>query len=114
MKRILILAGLFCGVSIAQRPPTQATGYTLTHGDEFDSLDVGACWTGQTHQWYSSEYGQVIAPSSSQMSVAGSLLSLDWHPGMTSPAEASLSSFDMGSKKGMAYRYGYYEARMKW
>ena len=114
MKIIVVFAALLCGVSQAQTPPPQATGYTLTHSDEFDSLDIGASWTGQTHQWYTSEYGQVITPSSSQASVASSVLSLDWHPGMTRPAEASLSSFDMGSQKGMAYRYGYYEARMKW
>jgi hypothetical protein len=94
-------------------PPPQAAGYTLTMNEEFNSLDVGVCWTGQTHNWYSSEFGAVIVPSLSQMSATNSILSLDWLTGQT-PAESSLSSFDIGSKKGKAYRYGYYEARMKW
>lgn len=94
-------------------PPSQAAGYTLVFEEPFATLDVGECYSG-AHKWYTSEYGQVIAPSPSTASVSGDVLSLNWLSGMTSPAESSICTYDIGGLTGFAFRYGYYEASMKW
>jgi beta-glucanase (GH16 family) len=83
------------------------------YSNEFDALDLGSNWTGQVHDWYTSEYGAVKAPAPTRESVSNSVLSLDWLAG-DGAGESTISSFDVGSQKGRAFRYGYYEARMKW
>ena len=94
-------------------PPPQASTYTLVYANDFTNLDIGQNWTGQFHDWYTSEYGATKAVSPTRTSVANSVLSLDWLAG-DGANDSAVASFDIGGKTGRAFRYGYFEARMSW
>lgn len=94
-------------------PPSQALGYTLTYASDFTSLDISQNWTGQFHDWYTSEYGAVKAVSSARTSISNSGLSLDWLAG-DGTNDSAVASFDIGGRTGRAFRYGYFEAQMNW
>ncbi len=94
-------------------PPSQASGYTLIYADDFNNLDISQNWTGQFHDWYNSEYGAVKPVSSARTSVSDSMLSLNWLTG-DGANDSAVASFDIGGRTGRAFRYGYFEAQMKW
>ena len=94
-------------------PPPQASGYTLVYANDFSNLDIGQNWTGQFHDWYTSEYGATKTVSPARTSVANSVLSLDWLGG-DGANDSAVASFDIGGHTGRAFRYGYFEARMSW
>lgn len=94
-------------------PPPQASGYTLSFQDDFRSFDVGSINSGP-HTWYDGwrSSNDILIPGAS-ISMANSVLSLDWQRGQTLP-DTSITSFNLSAGEGAAFRYGYYEARMKW
>ena len=94
-------------------PPSQAAGYTLVYASDFNSLDISQNWTGQFHDWYNSEYGALKPVSSARTSISNAGLSLDWLGG-DGTNDSAVATFDVGGRTGRAFRYGYFEAQMKW
>jgi hypothetical protein len=102
-------------VPSAITPPPQIPDYTLVFDDEFDRLDLSPDGTG-SHNWYPGVWywGPNSGPQAN-ISVSNSTLSLVWSPGVnpTPPANTSISTFAQNNPNYHAWRYGYFEARMK-
>jgi beta-glucanase (GH16 family) len=80
--------------------------------DDFDSLDFSPDRVGK-HTWYEGVwFNQRHAPISN-ISVSGSVLSLKWQSTQQS-SDTSITSYSNTEHYGQHWRYGYFEARMKW
>jgi len=109
------IAGLMA-VPVLAGPPNQAAHYRLVFADEFDTLDFG---TGvdrsyaQPHKWYEGVWFSHRHAPRECFSIADSTLSLVWKRGQLQP-DSSISTFTRDNPRYHAWRYGYFEARMKW
>lgn len=93
-------------------PPPQAAGYSLVFSDDFDTLNLSPNGYGD-YAWYNPGiYFESAAPYSN-VSVANSILTLLWTTGQ-SPANTSISTCAVDASYCKAWRYGYFEARMRW
>ncbi len=92
-------------------PPSQAAGYTLAFSDGFSPFDLSPDGTGN-HTWYPGIWWESI-PVPFHASVYASLLDLAWTPGQN-PADTTISSCAPKGGVCHAFRYGYFEVRMKW
>lgn len=118
---VVIAAVLLCvfGNAASDRPqttpvvaPPQAQGYRLVFAEDFDSLDLGSKNPGP-RTWYK---GVWFAPESATpggVSIDKSLLSLTWRRGQAS-SDTSISTLSPDMRHFKAWRYGYFEARMRW
>ena len=97
-------------------PPAELSHYRLVFSDEFNTLDLGFNEDGsdrQAHQWYEGVwFSKHHAPSQSFV-LGHSALSLVWNRGQLQP-DSSIATFSRGNPHYHAWRYGYFEARMKW
>jgi hypothetical protein len=107
----LFLSFSIAAVASGPTPPTQAAGYSLVFYDDFLNFNLSPDGTGQ-YTWYPGEYG-VKPPSPFRATVASSVLDLNWTRGQ-SPANTSISSCSTDGTHCTTFRYGYFEARMKW
>ena len=93
-------------------PPPQASGYNLAFSDDFTSLDLSPNSYGN-YTWYNpGMFWQNPAPYSN-IAVGGSAVTLTWTRGQ-SPANTSIATAAKDASYYRAWRYGYFEARMKW
>jgi hypothetical protein len=92
-------------------PPPQAAGYSLAFSDDFSPFDLSPDGSGD-HTWYPGIWWQ-STPVPFNASVYSSLLDLAWTQGQ-SPADTTISSCAPMGGVCHAYRYGYFEASMKW
>lgn len=111
---LTLLLGLSKGSSssAAAQPPSQAAAYKLVFADDFDSLDLSPNGSG-VHTWYQSVWWDSHIPSRSLISISDSILNLKWRKGQASP-DTSITTFAHDKTQGKTWRYGYFEARMKW
>jgi beta-glucanase (GH16 family) len=80
--------------------------------DEFDALDLSPDGQG-VHTWYEGVwYNQKHAPLRN-ISAAGSILSLTWRRGQDAE-DTSITTLSRDAQHFKAWRYGYFEARMRW
>lgn len=87
-------------------------GYTLVFDDEFLMLDLSPNGSGM-HSWYEGVwFNQKHAPLSN-IHVDSSVLHLDWTRDQDSH-DTSIITFSKDKQTSMAWRYGYFEARMRW
>jgi hypothetical protein len=93
-------------------PPPQASGYKLAFTDEFDSLDLSPDGAGM-HTWYEGMWFSHQHSPLSNISVSSSVLSLAWHRNQGS-SDTSIETLAHDGGHFQAWRYGYFEARMKW
>lgn len=100
------------GSRFTQLPPPPANGYKLAFADDFDSLDLSPTGSG-THTWYESIWWDKHIPDRSLISVSNSVLSINWQRNQGSP-DTSITTFAHDKTHGRTWRYGYFEARMKW
>ena len=102
----LVLAGL----------PAQVSPYQLVFSDDFTTLDLGSSEDDsyrKPHTWYEGVwFSQRHAPREAFVA-ANSMLSLNWRRGQPQP-DSSISTFSRYSAQYHAWRYGYFETRMKW
>jgi hypothetical protein len=97
-------------------PPNQAARYRLIFADEFDTLDLGTSIdrsSAQPHKWYEGVWFSHGHAPRERFSIADSALSLVWKRGQPQP-DSSISTFTRDNPHYHAWRYGYFEARMKW
>jgi hypothetical protein len=116
------LAGALClvvnsGLQLTPiAPPIEIPSYRLVFADEFDTLDLG---TGdrfaisKPFRWYEGVWFSHQHAPRDCFAIANSELSLTWKRGQPQP-DSSISTFSRNSQSYHAWRYGYFEARMKW
>jgi hypothetical protein len=92
-------------------PPPQAAGYTLAFSDDFSHFDLSPDGTGD-HNWYRGIWWE-SPPVPFSASVDSSLLDLAWTAGQN-PPDTTISSCAPKGGVCHAFRYGYFEASMKW
>ena len=118
---ILVIAGLVFGGHPAwsQRPspekpvpPPQAQGYKLLFADEFDGFDISPNGRG-VHAWYEGVWFNRQHASRTNISAANSVLSLKWERGQPA-TDTSITTLSRDLRSYAAWRYGYFEARMRW
>jgi beta-glucanase (GH16 family) len=109
----LVLVMFMCQIlASAQSPPTQAAGYGLVFSDEFTSLNLSPNSYGN-YNWYNpGMWWQSPAPYAN-ISGSSSILNLNWTNGQ-SPANTSVATCAKDGSYCRAWRYGYFEARMRW
>jgi acid phosphatase len=90
----------------------QGQGYHVALVDDFDTLDISPDGTG-SHTWYNGLWWTSSPAPLSQASVNASVLSLTWQQGQ-SVADTSIETFGLGGSSSHTFRYGYFEARMRW
>ena len=93
-------------------PPPQAAGYTLMFTDDFNSLSLSPNGTG-TFNWYNpGMFWESPAPYSN-ISASNSVLNLLWKNGQGT-SDTSIATAAKDGSSYHAWRYGYFEARMRW
>jgi beta-glucanase (GH16 family) len=110
------IAGIFFFCSANTRaagpaPPAQAAGYSLVFYDDFSNLNLSPDGAGQ-YSWYP---GLPWETPDTLFGASGSSSSLDltWTRGQ-SLADTTISSCSSDGNRCRTFRYGYFEARMKW
>ncbi len=109
----LLVVGLSLTAVSAQSPPPQASGYTLAFQDDFSTLSLSPDGTGSSYTWYPGIWWEPAPPPSSLITDANSALTLTWSLSEGSQG-TSISTFSRDTQYGHTFRYGYFEARMKW
>ncbi len=109
--------GIALGAQIAHNPaPLQLENYHLVFSDEFDSLDLSTSEDGSSarpHVWYEGVWFSRHHAPVGNFTAANSALSIDWKRGQQQP-DSSIATFSLHNPHYSAWRYGYFEARMKW
>lgn len=84
--------------------------------DEFNTLDLGTEEDGSSqnpHTWYEGVWFSKQHTPRSRFLVENSYLSLLWKRGQSLP-ESTISTFARNNPHYHAWRYGYFEARLRW
>ncbi len=95
----------------AAMPPPQASGYQLKFSDDFDALSLSPSGTGK-YTWYPGIWWEPTPPDGN-ISSSNSMVELDWTGG-ESPTDTTITTFARDGSSFQSWRYGYFEARMKW
>jgi beta-glucanase (GH16 family) len=93
-------------------PPPQAAGYNLSFQDDFNSLNLSPNGYG-SYSWYNPGVWWENAAPYANISATNSILNLNWLKGQ-SPADTSVSTSAKDGSYHRAWRYGYFEVRMRW
>jgi len=97
---------------VGATPPPQAAGYALAFSDDFVSLDLSPNGAAN-HTWYDGVWSYHNPAPLANISTANSELSLVWKANQ-GPSDTSIETLAQGNPNYRAWRYGYFEARMKW
>ncbi len=114
------LEAAFTNVVFATAPPQAASaGYkTLAFDDEFGSLSLApSSISSANYNWYPGIWWENPGPASSLITDSSSVLTLDWNRSSshsTGLEDTSISSESGNGSAGQTFRYGYFEASMKW
>jgi len=92
--------------------PPAAPGYHLAFEDDFHSLDLSPDGFG-SHTWYEGVWFNPKHAPVSNISTSSSGLTLVWLRGQEA-ADTSITTLSHDLRHSRAWRYGYFEARMKW
>jgi beta-glucanase (GH16 family) len=93
-------------------PPPQAQGYKLVFADEFDKFDLSPDGWG-VHKWYEGVWFNHQHPSRQNISAANSMIYLKWERGQGA-VDTSITTLSPHTQDYAAWRYGYFEARLRW
>lgn len=93
-------------------PPSQAQGYKLVFADEFDALDLSPDGRG-IHEWYEGIWFNHQHAPRKNISAANSMLCLKWDRGQRG-TDTSISTLSPFIQNFAVWRYGYFEARLRW
>jgi beta-glucanase (GH16 family) len=93
-------------------PPAQASGYSLAFDDEFNTADISPNGSG-LYTWYPGVwFFHTPAPPANFIESTGQL-QLVWTSNQAFP-ETSIETLSANKLQATTFRYGYFEARMKW
>jgi hypothetical protein len=92
-------------------PPAEASGYRLVFADDFSASSVSPNGTGKFN-WYEGLWWEPPAPASNFL-IANGVATLAWSR-TQKPDDTSLTSLSRDGRNYHAWRYGYFEIRMKW
>jgi len=98
--------------TIGGGPALEAQGYKLVFADDFDTLNLGS-GDSKAHTWYRGVWFSPKEPEPANISAGGSVLSLTW-TGAQGQTDTSISTLSHDKRQFKAWRYGYFEARMRW
>jgi Glycosyl hydrolases family 16 len=107
---VLVLA--FAVFAAGPPPPPPAAGYRLVFHDEFDSLDMSPDASGN-HAWYANVWFNFKPRPIGNISASDGILHLKWTRGQKSD-DTSIESASPDGRYFHAWRYAWFEARMKW
>jgi beta-glucanase (GH16 family) len=93
-------------------PPPQESGYKLVFADEFDAPDLSPDGLG-VHTWYEGVWWYHKHAPLTNISNADSTLLLKWARGQEAD-NTSISTLARDAHNFAAWRYGYFEARIRW
>lgn len=85
--------------------------YQLSFSDSFDQLNLSPSGGG-SYSWYKGIWWEDEVPSDSLITTSDSVLTLTWE--RSSTPDTSITTFAHDRTGGHTWRYGYFEARMKW
>jgi beta-glucanase (GH16 family) len=107
--------------STTATPPSQASaaGYTtLVFDDEFNTSNIAPSGNSSVkYNWYPGLFYETLTPPFSEISDTAGVLDLDWNKATgesTGLYNTSIESESSIGDAGRTFRYGYFEARMKW
>lgn len=113
---LLALLGGFGDTPLAkaqgQATPPPASGYRLVFADDFQRLDLSPNGSG-AHTWHEGLWWSEKRAPRRNIAVSGSILSLRWERGQGT-SDTSITTFSRDRRHFHAWRYGYFEARMRW
>ena len=119
MRKLNLIALLISTFLIADKspaappvPPYQATGYSLAFFEDFTNLNLSPDSQTGDYPWYRGLWYEIVpTPYNATLQQTG--LDLAWTPGQTLP-RTIISTCSQNGLLCRAFRYGYFEARMKW
>lgn len=97
-------------------PPAAFRDYRLVLFDDFNTDDLGFAEGGRAQQpntWYEGVWFSKHHAPRENFVFSASELSLIWKRGQPQP-DSSIATFSRNNPHYHAWRYGYFEARMKW
>jgi hypothetical protein len=105
----------------ASAPPSQAStaGYTtLVFDDELNTLSIAPSRSSSgTYNWYPGNFYETQTSPSSDITDTAGVLDLDWNKATGESLglyDTSIEGESQSAAAGRSFRYGYFEARMKW
>jgi len=120
MKSLLRASIICAGAAVAAfsqsgspfTPPPQVSGYNLVLSEDFSSFDLSPDGYGM-HRWYPGIYFNAAKPLPGSITISNSILNLRWN---RSSGQTNTSIQGCANNAGHCntYRYGYFEAKMKW
>ncbi len=101
-----------CMMGDYMRLPIPFNDYHLIFSDDFRNLDLSPDGAG-AHTWYEGVWYSANHAPLSNISPTPDGLVLIWTRGQAQP-DTSIATFSMRGETTHAWRYGYFEVRMKW
>jgi len=96
----------------ASDPPPPVHGYHLVFSDDFRAIDLSPDGAG-AHTWYEGVWYSANHAPLQNIEATPSGLTLTWTRGQAAP-DTSVATFSLRGKSEHAWRFGYFEVRMKW
>jgi beta-glucanase (GH16 family) len=109
---LLFFSALLTHAQSLPAPLSGSTGYQMVFHDEFDSLNLSPTGTG-SFTWYDGVWFNHQRAPLANISVSNSILTLLWTAGQPS-TDTSITTLSRDKTRYHAWRYGYFEARLRW
>jgi hypothetical protein len=93
-------------------PPAQAANYNLMFSDDFTTLNLSPNREG-AYNWYEGIWWNSTVSPISDISASNSIMTLNWMNGQGT-SSTDVSGCSQNGSNCHAFRYGYFEASMKW
>ncbi len=98
-----------------ETPPPQAAGYNLKWDQEFSAIDLSPDNTGN-HDWYNGIWWESGFAPWNDYTITNGVLNEEWVGGSSHQSrwDSCISAIHTSSQSYHVFRYGYFEASMKW
>lgn len=106
------LTALLATVLGSAPTPPAASGYHVAFNEDFRNFDLSPDGSG-LHTWYEGVWFNRKHAPRSNISVSDGALTLTWRRGQEAP-DTSITTLSHDLRHSRAWRYGYFEASMKW
>lgn len=111
---LIAVVPVVCALKAEERlaAPGPVRGYHLVFQEDFQHFDLSPDGAGR-HTWYEGVWFNRKRAPLSHISASASGLSLVWQRNQEAP-DTSITTLSKDFKNVRAWRYGYFEVRMKW